>query len=1067
MKKKFQLKKYTAVFIAVIMMISSIGMVGVSAASAITATFDADKNMIIESTTEGVVSNNDSAVVTGTDVVFSAGGSVTYEISNVPETGWYAISTVGRSSVGNSSKKYAMSVTHNGSKSASAETHFNYSDTTIKTGTIYLEQGKANQFAIACDSVGVSGAKITLKQLKIEKDTGILISSEEETRLSVFDYSNRSCRYTNQSDDDNLTRVPASGSDETSWTGKATTVANSYVSYNVLVSEKTTYDVYSAVGSPNVVTGTLSVDNGDSISKSLTKSAYTSLKLDKIATVELEPGIHTIKLTLGGTVYLWGMKLVPVGGNMQIKSVKQGATEIITDTPVNKSTDNFDVTFKFAPLATDITSENISIIYDGDKKVEAEFAINDRTVSVNLKEALLPDTTYTLNLKNIKAAQGTGSAIPDSTYTFITSGEALTSGRVVCDSTDSEYETVTINLTAYSSKDVKIKGRNVEVYRKAPRTAEVPAPEDVLVATTTTGDNGVINIVDNIPLSSDLYPAGFPYGAYTYTVKCDYCADLPIEIIYISKAREEELLGKLKDTTSVNDGAEDGTDDDVEPFFENYQTELGVDLDADMANILDRSKVYRHFIGAELSDIEVFKEKYEKAIYTETINCAEDATKANIEEILRDETAQDLFNMPKDKLSIVLDSDSQGLVNALLALEEITSLDEADALINAEIENVFMTVCGKADVSFDSSVLSISVRSGQSIELPLKLSAGATEVKHITLKIKSDDTTFTEDVTVFNMLEDADVTSSWDAGVLTVELAYPFKTSLTDIGSVTLTPAASSTSHTIKVSGNVTYDVNLDQNESFEVEEDIPVVGGITEASYVVSVSSGSSGVTQAPTTTTRPSTPTTPSTPSTDKPTTPDTPVTPVTPVTPDTKFEFTDLGNVSWAEESINKLLELGVISESEDGKFNPNSNIRRSEFIKLIVEALDLNDDTADTTFTDVYNDAWFYKYVAAAQKAGIVLGGDDGKFNPESYITRQDMSVIIARALEVYGIKSDVEKGQLFDDDESISDYAKDAIYLLKSLEIINGTGENNFSPLGNATRAQTAKMVCGIIEVVSK
>ena len=597
MKRKFQLKKYTAVFIAVIMMISSIGTVGVSAGP-LTATFDTNQKLTIEKTTDGVVASSATADITGEDVEFSVGEEVTYEISNVPETGWYAISTVGRSSWGSSTKYYAMSVTHNGNKSASAATHLNYVDTTIKTGTIYLEQGKANQFTIACDSVGRDDAKITLKQLKIEKDTSIAVSTEEDTRLSVFDYSNRSCRYTNHSDDDKPNSVPGSGSDETSWTGKATAVNGSYVSYNVLVTEKTTYDVYSAVGSPSALTGTLSVDNGDSISKTLTASAYARAKLDKITRIELEPGIHTLKLTLSGTGYLWGIKLVPVGGNMQIKKVEHNSSAITTDTVVNKSFDNLDITFKFAPKEADINSENISIVYDTDKKVSTEFVIDDKKVSVNLKEALTPYTTYTLNLKNIKASLGSGSAIPSSTYTFITSGEAEVSGRVVCDSTESEYETIKLNLIAYSSKNVGIKGRNVEVFRKAPATVNVPEPEDVLVATTVTGDNGAINVVDEIPLSSDLYPDGFPYGAYTYTVKCDYCEDLPIEIIYISKARETELLAKLKDTTSVNDGSEDGTDDDVEVFFENYGTELGINLNADLVNITDRAKVYRHFIGA-------------------------------------------------------------------------------------------------------------------------------------------------------------------------------------------------------------------------------------------------------------------------------------------------------------------------------------------------------------------------------------------------------------------------------------------------------------------------------------
>ena len=107
MKRKFQLKKYTAVFIAVLVMIASIGTVGVSA-GAITASFDAGQNLIIENTTDGVISSNTTANVTGKDVVFSVGGSVTYEISNVPETGWYMISPVVWASKGGSTTYIIM-----------------------------------------------------------------------------------------------------------------------------------------------------------------------------------------------------------------------------------------------------------------------------------------------------------------------------------------------------------------------------------------------------------------------------------------------------------------------------------------------------------------------------------------------------------------------------------------------------------------------------------------------------------------------------------------------------------------------------------------------------------------------------------------------------------------------------------------------------------------------------------------------------------------------------------------------------------------------------------------------
>ena len=54
---------------------------------------------------------------------------------------------------------------------------------------------------------------------------------------------------------------------------------------------------------------------------------------------------------------------------------------------------------------------------------------------------------------------------------------------------------------------------------------------------------------------------------------------------------------------------------------------------------------------------------------------------------------------------------------------------------------------------------------------------------------------------------------------------------------------------------------------------------------------------------------------------------------------------------------------------------------------------------------------------------------------------------------------------FDDAEIISEYAKDAVSCLSELGIINGTGDNLFSPLDTATRAEAAKMAFGILEYV--
>ena len=76
-------------------------------------------------------------------------------------------------------------------------------------------------------------------------------------------------------------------------------------------------------------------------------------------------------------------------------------------------------------------------------------------------------------------------------------------------------------------------------------------------------------------------------------------------------------------------------------------------------------------------------------------------------------------------------------------------------------------------------------------------------------------------------------------------------------------------------------------------------------------------------------------------------------------------------------------------------------------------------------------------------------------------------MIARALESKGIVMDAETAEDFADADAIESYAKDAVYGLKNLGIINGKDDNNFDPRGIATRAEAAKIMSGLIRVLSE
>lgn len=174
--------------------------------------------------------------------------------------------------------------------------------------------------------------------------------------------------------------------------------------------------------------------------------------------------------------------------------------------------------------------------------------------------------------------------------------------------------------------------------------------------------------------------------------------------------------------------------------------------------------------------------------------------------------------------------------------------------------------------------------------------------------------------------------------------------------------------------------------------------------------------------------------------------------------KTAFTDLGGVEWAKDAIEFLAECGIVNGKRDGIFAPNDNVTRAEFIKMVVTALGVSGDTESMTFTDVPEDAWYLKYVAAAQNNGIVLGDESGAFYPEANITRQDMAVILYRAAKVERSRATLA----FTDSDKISDYATDAVTYLSANGIINGFEDGSFGPLQNATRAQTAVIIYRLI-----
>lgn len=178
-----------------------------------------------------------------------------------------------------------------------------------------------------------------------------------------------------------------------------------------------------------------------------------------------------------------------------------------------------------------------------------------------------------------------------------------------------------------------------------------------------------------------------------------------------------------------------------------------------------------------------------------------------------------------------------------------------------------------------------------------------------------------------------------------------------------------------------------------------------------------------------------------------------------------FSDMSSVPWAQDAVNYLAALNIVSGRGNGLFEPNAMVTRSEFVKLAVTALNADmTNVREVEFSDVDSDDWSYGYIMFAAANGIVNGNPDGSFGKDDFVSREDMAVIICRALKNYAVMTGGEQAS-FADEGDIADYAVESVYTLRRLGIVNGDGNNRFLPKGNATRAEAAKMICGFYKAI--
>ncbi|WP_059046958.1 S8 family serine peptidase [Paenibacillus rubinfantis] len=186
-----------------------------------------------------------------------------------------------------------------------------------------------------------------------------------------------------------------------------------------------------------------------------------------------------------------------------------------------------------------------------------------------------------------------------------------------------------------------------------------------------------------------------------------------------------------------------------------------------------------------------------------------------------------------------------------------------------------------------------------------------------------------------------------------------------------------------------------------------------------------------------------------------------------------FTDVTPVkfAWAVDAIEILASKDILAGSVDGSFHPETQVTRAEFVSMLVRALELKADpkaASQTSFLDVPAGSWYEEAVKIATSKGLISGYANGTFAPDQPITRGEIAVVLAKALEVLGQSAGGGgANHSFADQARIPAWAAEAVAKVTSLGVMNGKAGNRFEAESPTTRAEAAAVVYRIFKDFTK
>lgn len=176
-----------------------------------------------------------------------------------------------------------------------------------------------------------------------------------------------------------------------------------------------------------------------------------------------------------------------------------------------------------------------------------------------------------------------------------------------------------------------------------------------------------------------------------------------------------------------------------------------------------------------------------------------------------------------------------------------------------------------------------------------------------------------------------------------------------------------------------------------------------------------------------------------------------------------YKDVKETDWYAEAVGKLSVMDIVNGLTDGSFNPQGEVTRAQFVKMLVQAMEYKKiDSVSFVDMKAYSTSkphWASVYVETALRSGVIIKAEEGdRFYPDVPLTREDMVMMMFRALK---LEPSDGGNPYYDLDEPNGYFTK--VYEEYLVRGIPMNGKVIFNPTGVTTRAQASVIISRLVD----